>query len=64
MYSAKNNLKVWVSNATGPSLASTLITLPAGEVGFFTAAGAAIATGTGHICFRKPAAVHGLSKQN
>lgn len=55
MYSAKNNLKVWVSNATGPSLASTLITLPAGEVGFFTAAGAAIATtGTGHICFRKP----------
>jgi hypothetical protein len=53
-YSNKNSLKVFVSNATGPSVATTLATLPVGEIGFFTAAGAAIATtGTGHLCYRR-----------
>lgn len=53
-YSAKNSLKVWASNASGPSSASTLALLPVGEVGFFTALGVAIATtGTGNFCYRK-----------
>ena len=54
MYSAKNSLKVWVSNSEGPSTAATLAALPVGEIGFFTALGVAIATtGTGNLCYRK-----------
>jgi len=54
MYSAKNSLKVWVSNASGPSMAATVATLPVGEIGFFDATGAAIATtGTGSFWYRK-----------
>lgn len=53
-YSSKNSLKVGVSNAAGPSVAATLATLPTGEIGFFDAAGAAIATtGTGFLCHRR-----------
>jgi hypothetical protein len=54
MYSAKNSLKCWVSNASGPSMAVTLATLPVGEIGFFDAIGAVITTtGTGSFCYKK-----------
>jgi len=54
MYSAKNSLKCWVSNASNPSVLGTLATLPVGEIGFFDSTGAAIATtGTGSFCYRK-----------
>lgn len=54
MYSAKNSLKAWISNASGPSIAATLAALPEGEIGFFDALGAVATTGPGYICYRKP----------
>jgi hypothetical protein len=59
MYSAKNNLKVWVSNFSYPYMAAntdTLSNLPAGAIGFYTEAGVLLpdGTGTGFIAFRKP----------
>ena len=60
MYSAKNSLKVWVSNAAAPTAggaANTLAQLPAGEIGFYDASTNLLlynGTGTGYYAFRKP----------
>lgn len=58
-YSAKNSLKVWVSNTAYPTAggaANTLAQLPAGEIGFYDASTNLLlynGTGTGYYAWRK-----------
>jgi hypothetical protein len=59
MYSAKNSLKVWISNFSYPFMstsASTIVDLPVGGIGFYTEAGVLLpdGTGTGFVAFRRP----------